>query len=168
MLSLSFVTPVHAQSQAERLERFVTRIVENDCQLRRADTEPVFSEPEFSVPAETQMMIFALILSGRAIYDDESIRLFHEDCQGEVFDAMHAVEENGPQDMELVEAYTKALEENGCDLPVTEARTVLSEAGIDDPNMAAQIAAFLRADGRLVALSDPYRMRLVSETCPEG
>lgn len=160
ILVLGVSTPVHAQSQAERLDGFAAIIADNDCQALRAESETLFGGAGFTDPVEIQHMIFALILSGRAMTDGEAIRLFDGTCAQEGFDV--------PQDVEMLDAYIKALEENGCELTVAEARAVLGEAGIDNPNVAAQFAAFLRAEGQLVVLHDPFRLRVVSGACPAG
>lgn len=157
-LFLGLGAPALAQSQADRLDGLTAVIAENNCRALRAESDAIFSAAGYADPSEVQVMMFALVLSGRAMLDEQGMRLLDPGCPIEGFTA--------PDDTAVVDAYIAALEANDCEMPVTDAQAVLNPAGIANPNLAAQIAAALVAEGRLVALSDPYRMRVVTEACP--
>jgi hypothetical protein len=157
-LALALAAPAHAQSHAERLEGLTALIAENDCRALRAESDALFGAAGYGDPSEVQMMMFELVLSGRAFLDDEGMSLLDPGCPLEGVVA--------PEAMAQVATYVAALEGNGCEMGIADARSVMGAAGIDNPNIAGQIAAALIAEGRLVTLSDPFRVRLVTEACP--
>ncbi len=159
-LALGLAAPAHAQSHAERLEGLTALIAGNNCGVLRAESDALFGAAGYGDPSEVQMIMFELVLSGRALVDDEGMRidLLDPGCPLEGVVAPVAAAQ--------VDAYVAALEGNDCELGIADARRIMSAVGIDNPNVAGQIAAALIAEGRLVTLSDPFRVRLVSEICP--
>lgn len=157
-LGLGIGAPAHAQSHAERLEGLTDVIAGNNCRVLRAESDALFGAAGYGDPSEVQMMMFELVLSGRAFLDDDGMVLLDPGCPLEGFVA--------PEASAQVEAYVAALEGNDCEMAISDARQVMGAVGIDNPNIAGQIAAALIAEGRLVTLSDPFRLRLVSEVCP--
>lgn len=157
-LSVGLAAPVHAQSQTERLDAFAALVAGNNCQVQRAESEALFEGADFSDDAEVEQLMFTLLLSGRMMFEPDRLRLLDASCPVEGFTA--------PDDTAMVEAYVATLEARDCEMAVTDAQVVLGEAGINNPNAAAQIGAMLVAEGRLAVLTDPYRMRVVSEACP--
>ncbi len=157
-LVLCGAIPAHAQSQAERLEGLAALIAGDNCRVLRSEADALFGDADFGDPAEVLEMMFTLVLSGRAALDEEGMRLLDPGCPVEGF--------TPPEDLAQVAAYVAALEGNACEMLVGDARPVLGGAGVTDPNTAGRIGALLLADGRLVVLTDPYRLRVVSAACP--